>query len=218
VHRLDRAVLTATIVGVAAYVGTWFVLGLVAPGHDPLRDAISELFALGQPALQRWSLTLVLAATGVVLLPVGHVLDRTLPGHGRLGARLTVVAALGTVLVTFVPCTAGCPGVGASTTDTLHTVIAGVGYLGLITAPLAWAWRLRDTGERRLVVLGVVLGGLATVGFLVRNVLGVDVLGGLQQRVFNTAADAWFVVAALRGRALLDARGVTPAASPRRRS
>lgn len=199
VQRSDRVVLVATIVGVPLYVVTWFVVGLATPGHDHLVDAISELFAVGAPDVQRWTLTAVLVVTGVVLLPLGFVLDRVLPGTGRLGVWLTTAAGVGTVAAAAFPCTAGCPGVGTTTTDTLHVVAAGGGYVGLVTAPLAWAWRLRGTDEGRLAVLGVVLGGLATVGFVTRNLLGVDAFGGLQQRVFNTAADAWFVVAAVRG-------------------
>lgn len=193
---LQRALLWCTVAGVLAYVATWFTLGLLADGYDPLRQAISELFDLGAPAWQRRTLAGVLLVTGVALLPVGPVLDRVLPGSGRLGPVLAVVAGVGTTAVAFFPCTAGCPGVGSSFTDTMHVVLAGGGYLGLVLAPLAFAWRLRDTAWRDLAVAGLVLGGLATVGFLVRN-LGVDVLGGLQQRVFNTLADAWYVVVAV---------------------
>lgn len=210
--RHAATLLRLTVVGVALYVATWFVLGLLAPAYDPLQDAISQLFDLGAPPLQRWTLTWVLVVTGVALLPVGFVLDRVLPGEGRLGAWLTTVAGIGTVLVAFFPCTAGCPGFGSSATDSLHVITAGGGYLGLVTAPLAWAWRLRGTEEARLAVAGLVLGTLATLGFVVRNAFGLDSFGGLQQRVFNTAADVWFVLAAVRGLTLLR----RPARSARR--
>ncbi len=210
-ERSDRVVLVATIVGVPLYVVTWFAVGLATPGHEHHVDAISELFAVGAPAVQRATLTGVLVVTGLVLLPLGFVLDRALPGTGRLGVWLTTAAGVGTVAAAAFPCTAGCPGVGTTTTDTLHVVAAAGGYVGLVTAPLAWAWRLRGTDEGRLAALGAVLGGLATLGFVTRNLLGVDAYGGLQQRVFNTAADAWFVVAAVRGLARGSAR---PAVSP----
>ncbi len=192
----QRLLLWCTVVGVVAYVATWFVLGLLADDYDPLRDAISQLFDLGAPAWQRRTLAGVLLVTGVALLPVGPVLDRVLPGTGRLGPLLAVVAGLGTTAVAFFPCTAGCPGAGTSFTDTMHVVLAGGGYVGLVLAPLAFAWRLRGTAWRDLAVAGLVLGGLATAGFVVRN-LGVDALGGLQQRVFNTLADAWYVIVAV---------------------
>lgn len=211
--RTDRVLMVLTIVGVLTYVATWAVLGALAPGYDPLRQAISELFDLGAPAWQRDTLAVVLLVTGVALLPVGPVLDRLLPGTGRLGPWLAVLAGLGTLSVAFFPCTPGCPGVGTTFTDTMHVVLAGGGYLGLVLAPLAFAWRLRHTSWRDLALAGLVLGGVATVGFVVRN-LGVDVLAGLQQRIFNTLADAWYVLAAAlvlrRGQAARGSSDNTP--------
>lgn len=192
----DRAWLWVAILGVSTYVTTWAVLGLVAPGYDPVTQAISELFAIGAPWWQRWSLSIVLAVTGVALVPLGPVLDRVLPGSGRLGPALTIAAGVGTALVVYFPCTPGCPGSAASFTDAMHAVTAGGGYIGLVLAPLAFARRLWATEWRRLAWAGIVLGGLATAGFLLRN-LGPEAAPGALQRVFNTAADAWFVLAAV---------------------
>lgn len=195
--RTERVLMVLTIVGVLVYVATWAVLGALADGHDPLQQAISELFDLGVPAWQRRVLAGVLLVTGTALVLVAPVLDRLLPGTGRLGPALTVLAGVGTMAVAFFPCTAGCPGSGTTVTDTMHTVLAGGGYVGLVSAPLAFAWRLRVTAWRDLAVAGMVLGGLAAVGFLVRNLAGIEVHAGLQQRVFNTLADAWYVLAAV---------------------
>lgn len=193
--RTDRVLMLLTIVGVLTYVVTWAVLGVAAPDYDPLRQAISELFDLGAPDWQRFTLAGVLLVTGVALLPVGPVFDRLMPGRGRLGPFLAVLAGLGTMSVAFFPCTAGCPGAGTTFTDTMHTILAGGGYVGLILAPLAFARRLWDTSWRDLAVAGLVLGGAATLGFVVRHLVDVP-LGGLQQRIFNTLADAWYVLAA----------------------
>lgn len=213
--RTDRALLVFAVIGVVAYVATWAVLGAVREGYDPLHQAISQLFELGAPAWQQRTLAGVLLVTGVALLPVGPVLDRTLPGTGRLGPALAVLAGAGTAAVAFFPCTAGCPGFGTTTTDTMHVLLAGGGYIGLVTAPVAFAWRLRDTAWRDLALAGLVLGGVATVGFLTRN-LGLEVYGGLQQRIFNTLADAWYVVAAvvvLRRRQVVASRSTPERAS-----
>ena len=107
--RTDRVLMVLTIVGVLTYVATWAVLGVLADGYDPLRQAISELFDLGAPDWQRLTLAGVLLVTGVALLPVGPVFDRLMPGRGRLGPLLAVLAGLGTLTVAFFPCTAGCP-------------------------------------------------------------------------------------------------------------
>ncbi len=221
-HRLDRLtrpLLIAGIAGVTLYVGTWFLLGLVSPGYDPLRQAISELFDLGAPAWRRLIVQVVLVLTGLALMPLGFALDRSLPGRGRLAAWMIFAAGLGTTVVAFFPCTAGCPGYGASFTDTMHVVWAGGGYVGLVLAPLVFGLRLRGTDARRLAIAGIALGGLATAGFVLRNV-GVDAFGGLQQRVFNTAADLWFLLAAVEGlrrlRAGQAAAGVTAAGADER--
>jgi hypothetical membrane protein len=213
--RHEGTLLRTGIAGVALYVTTWFVLGVVREDYDPLQQAISELFAIGAPRGQALLLAVVLAVTGALLVPFGLVLDRVLPGSGRLGPVLVVVSGVGTFLVAFAPCTAGCPGVGASTTDTLHVVFAGGGYLALVTAPLAVArrtWRVAPGLAR----ISLALGLAASIGFLVRN-LGLDAYGGLQQRVFNTTADVWLAVAAwsgLRHRAAT-ASGASAAARPR---
>lgn len=212
----QRRVLLAGVVGVVLYVATWATLGVLRDGYDPLRQAISELFALDAPRGQAWTLAAVLLLTGVLLVPFGLVLDRVLPGEGRLGPGLVVASGVGTALVALAPCSAGCPGAGASLNDTLHVVFAGGGYAALVAAPLAVAWRVRGHAPA-LARWSLLLGGIATTGFLVRNLAGVDVLAGLQQRVFNTTADLWFVVVAawaLRQRAsdVLSARAST--ASP----
>lgn len=197
-QRATRPLLIAGVIGVVLYVATWAILGLTLDGYDPLRQAISETFDLGAPAWSRRTLSTVLVITGVALMPFGFALDRALPGHGRAGAWLTAAAGLGTTVVAFFPCTDGCPGIGTTFTDTMHVVWAGGGYLGLVLAPVAFGLRLRGTDAGRLATAGLWLGGLATVGFLLRNV-GPEVLPGLQQRVFNTAADLWLLLAAVEG-------------------
>ncbi len=197
-QRATRPLLVAGVFGVVLYVSTWAVLGFVVDGYDPLRQAISELFDLGAPAWSRRTLSSVLLVTGFALIPFGFALDRALPGRGRLGAWLIAAAGVGTAVVAFFPCTDGCPGYGSTFTDTMHVVWAGGGYLGLVLAPLVFGLRLRGTDAGRLATAGLVLGGLATAGFLLRNI-GPEVLPGLQQRVFNTAADVWFLLAAVEG-------------------
>lgn len=184
------------VVGVLAYIGAWAVSGVVWDGYDPTRQAISELFAIGAPAATRVPVTIGLVASGLGLVAFGWALDVGLPGHGRLGPALAVLSGLMTVAVVFFPCTDGCPGVGTTPTDTGHVVTAGVGYVALMLAPMAVAWRVRDH-LAGLAWAGWVLGGGALLLFLARSAGFTGDLSGLQQRVFNTAADAWYVVAAI---------------------
>lgn len=198
----DRAVvplLVAGAVGVVLYVGTWAWAGAVTPGYDPLRQAISELFAIGAPSGPRWALTVILVVTGLGLGPMGFALERTLPARGMVGPLLIALSAVMIGLVGLFPCTATCPGWGASTTDTLHSLTAAIGYLALIVAPIAYGVRLR-VAMPGFATASLLLGGIALVGFALRYAGVVDLpLAGLQQRVLNTVADAWYVLAAVVG-------------------
>lgn len=190
------AVAVAGVAGVLAYVATWAVGGVVWDGYDPTRQAISELFAIGAPATTRVPLSAGLALSGLGLAAFGWAMDVGLPGRGRIGPALAVLSGVMTVAVVFFPCTAGCPGAGTSFTDTMHVVTAGTGYVALMLAPLATSWRVRHHLPG-LAMAGIVLGGGALALFLARTVGFAPTYSGLQQRVFNTTADAWYVVAAV---------------------
>lgn len=184
------------LVGVAFYVAAWALAGAWWSGYDPMEQAISELFARGAPTPGRTLVIASLVASGLGLLLFGAAMHRGLPGRGRAGPIAALYAGVMTVLVTVAPCTAGCPGAGSSLTDTAHTVIAGSGYVALVAAPLLTAPRLRPHAPR-LATWSVVLGLIAAIGFVVRFLGVLDVYAGFQQRLFNTVADAWFVLVAM---------------------
>ncbi len=182
------------MLGVTGYVGTWFVLGLIRDGYDPMQQAISELFDLGAPTGHRIALSAALFITGVLLVPFAAMLDRRLPGEGSFGALLLGWSGVTTAAVVLWPCTAGCPGMTTTFTDTMHVLVAGSGYVGLVTAPIAFGFRMRGHAPT-LARWSIALGVIALLGFIVRNA-GVDTYGGLQQRIFNTVADVWIAVIA----------------------
>jgi hypothetical protein len=191
-----RRAAVAAVVGLGAYIGGWAIAGAVREGYDPLEQAISELFELGAPWSSRGWVVAGLLLSGVALMGFGPALDRGLPGHGRLGPVLVVVSGIFTVLVVGAPCSAGCPGTGTAWNDTAHTITAGTGYLALVLAPLAFAWRLRHVASR-LSRWSWILGGLALVAFGVRYLGVVPRWPGLQQRIFNTLADLWYLLVAV---------------------
>jgi hypothetical protein len=197
VERSTGIVVAAVVgmLGVTFYVAAWAVAGMLTPDYDPLRQAISETFAIGAPTVPATLVRVSLVVSGVALVAFGWALEHGLPGTGRAGPVVCAVSGVLTVLVAVFPCTAGCPGVGASFTDTMHVVVAGGGYLTLLVTPLLVARRVRDHAPV-FARWSRALGGLALLGFATRN-LGVDVLPGLQQRAFNTIADAWYVVAGI---------------------
>lgn len=186
----------AGLLGVVLYVAGWALAGAMRPGYDARQQAISELFALGAPWSSRWLVVAGLVVSGVALVVFAAALDRALPGVGRTGPALVALAGAGTLAIVAAPCSPGCPGAAASTIDLAHTIAAAIGYLALITAPLAVGWRVRALAPR-LAVWSFVLGGLALSGFLVRYLGVADVVPGWQQRAFNTIADAWYVLVAV---------------------
>lgn len=194
--RWVRSTLCFGLVAVTVYVLAWAIGGWLRPGYDPTVQAISELFELGAPWPSRGPLLAGLVLSGLAFLAMAPALDRAMPGRGWLGPVLVVVAGLGTLGVVAAPCTPGCPGADTSTYDLWHTITAGGGYTALVLAPLAFAWRVREQ-EPGLARWSVLIGGSAGLLFLV-HVLGlVPGAPGLIQRVFNTAADAWYVLAAV---------------------
>lgn len=190
-----RLVLWTGLLAVAAYVAGWAVAGSLRAGYEPREQAISELFELGAPAASRAILVASLLLSGVVFLALAPALHRTLPGAGRSGPVLVAVAGIGTLGVVAAPCTPGCPGAASSTIDLWHTITAGTGYTALAAAPLAFGWRLR-AAEPRLARWSAVVGGAAIVLFALHTLdLGLFA-PGVQQRLFNTVADAWYVLIA----------------------
>lgn len=210
--RWVRAAAGFAAVGVTAYVASWAVAGRLRVGYSPSEQAISELFAVGAPAGPRALVIAGLAVSGVAFLALAPALDRALPGRGHLGPVLVAMAGVGTLAIIAAPCTVGCPGAGATSTDTWHGIWAGVGYGGLATAPLAVAWRVRD-GDPVLARWSWLIGGASAV-LLVSFTAGLLPLpSGLHQRVFNTVADAWYLLVAARiltGRPLRRSTPETP--------
>lgn len=191
-----RASMWVGLVAVTLYVAGWVVAGQVRPRYRPGDQAISELFEIGAPWASRGLLTVGLALSGVAFLLLGPALHRALPGESRLGPTLVVLAGVGTLGVLGAPCSAGCPGFGTTTTDTWHVVTAGLGYVALASAPLAFGWRVRRDAPR-LARWSAIIGGVSVMLFAVHVAGLVPAATGLQQRVFNTAADAWYVLVAV---------------------
>lgn len=191
-----RVALWFGLVAVGSYVGGWLVAGMVRAGYDPRQQAISELFELTAPWASRGLVVAGLVLSGLAFLVLAPALHRTLPGEGWLGPLLVVIAGVGTLGVVAAPCSPGCPGAATTPFDRWHTIMAGAGYTALVLAPLAFGWRLRRV-EPRLAAWSLVLGGGAALLFGVYALGVVTTAPGLQQRVFNTLADAWYVLVAL---------------------
>jgi hypothetical protein len=184
------------LVAVTTYVAGWIVAGAVREGYDAREQAISELFELGAPWSSRGWLVAGLALSGLAFLLLAPALHHALPGRGRLGPVLVVLAGIGTLGVLAAPCTPGCPGAATSAFDRWHAITAGGGYTALVLAPLAFAWRLRHAVPA-LARASWGIGGVGLALFLAYVVGAVEAVPGLQQRIFNTVADGWYVLVAV---------------------
>ena len=193
--RWVTGALWAAVVGVALYIAGWAVGGAVREGYDPVTQSISELFALGAPWSSRGPLLVGLVFSGVAMLVAAPALHHALPGRGRSGPVLVALAGLGTLAVAAAPCSAGCPGTANGGIDRAHAIAAGLSYLPLVLAPVAFGWRLRRAMPW-LAVSSVTLGGVAFAGLIIRYLGIIDGAPGLQQRVFNTVADLWYLLVA----------------------
>ncbi|MFA9446215.1 DUF998 domain-containing protein [Egicoccus sp. AB-alg6-2] len=194
-HR-ERLVAVAAVAALAWYVTSWAVAGLVEVGYDPAEQAISELFDHGASWLPRTLLVSGLLASAVALVAFGLLLHRRLPGASPLGPAAIVGSGIATGSIVAFPCTAGCPGAGATWTDTGHGVLATLGYGLLVVAPLLVGWRVRHALPT-LAAWSFALGGAAVAVFVINQVGLLGLGAGTAQRVFNTTADLWYVVAAV---------------------
>ena len=139
------------MLGPAAFVGAWAVLGTRIPGYDPTQDAISRLAADGAPD-QAW-MTAGFVAFGVGVPLFGLALRDALDGPAWTTAVATGLATLGVAAFPL----DGWAG------DTPHNVAAGLGYVTLAATPLLAAGPLARLGHRRAALASRVLGAASLV-------------------------------------------------------
>jgi hypothetical protein len=177
-RRCTRLAALGGVVGPAAFITAWAVLGARAKHYDPTRDPISRLAAVGAPTRTAMTAGFLTFSAGLSLYAVAardHLSPRV--------AALAAANALATVGVAALPL----EGFGGSAG---HAIAAGSGYATLAAMPAI-------SGLRGGKVLSAAIA-LA---------LGVSVAGtertGMFQRAGLTLGDAWIVATALwmvRGR------------------
>ena len=190
----------AAVCGVAApvsFVGAWVVGSLLKDGYDPLVDAISRLAAEG--ASTRPLMSAGFVAFGVLVPVWARTLGQLLDSPALRWVVTT--AGVTTIGVALTPLTRE----GGTTQDTLHGVVAGIGYIAMVATPLTAAPLLRRRGMRRAAAASLLAGAVSAGSLIGTLVIGEDgqVGSGALQRLGLTAVDAWHVVAAgavLRGR------------------
>lgn len=170
------------VVGPAAFVAAWAVLGRRLPGYSPVDDAISRLAAGGAP--DRYVMTAGLVALGTGLPLYGSALRATLPGPAWVCATATGLATLG--VATFP--------LGSPTPDRIHGIFAGIGYATLAATPLVAAAPLARSGRTGWARVSVA-AGLVSGASLLATLAGPA--SGLFQRLGLTTGHAWIVAGAV---------------------
>lgn len=207
-RRWVKGIAAVGVVGVVWYVGSWLVAGVLIDGLDPLHDSISATFSVGTPMLPLRIMQVALVGTGLLMVVFAVVLARGLPGRGDGGPVAVTVSGVATAVLPALPCAVPDPVSGVGGCGASHVTVAAVSYLAIVAAPLLVAHRVRGHAPG-LARWSRVLGTIALVGFAGRYLGIVEPLPGLQQRVFNTVADAWLAVVAvwlMRHGALPDGR------------
>lgn len=177
-----RAAALGGVVGPAAFVAAWSVLGARTDGYSPTSDAISNLAAAGAPT--QAAMTAGFLAFGAGMPLFGAALRATLRGPAWAFATATGVATLGVAATPL-----GSPG-----RDTVHGAFAALGYVTLAAVPLAAVVPLAAEGRRAWAYLSLAAGTASAV-CLAASAAGAR--HGLFQRLGLTVVDVWVVLRAV---------------------
>lgn len=188
-----RVLAVGGLVGPAAFVAAWSVLGATRPEYSAVDDAISQLAASGTSTRLGMSAGFGVFGAGMTLY--GAALRSALPGPAWTMAVATGVATLGVAALPL----------GTSLGETPHAAAAAAGYASLAALPLVASRSLARRGRRGWagysVVTGVVSGACLLASFL-------GPASGLLQRAGLTVVDVWVVGSALQ--ILRQAQGYGP--------
>lgn len=177
-----RAMAVGGLVGPAAFVTAWSVLGASTAGYSPVHDAISRLAAAGTSTRVGMSAGFGVFGAGMTLYAAA--LRSTLPGPAWVMAVATGVATVGVAVLPL----------ETSVGDRFHYVAAGAGYATLAALPLVAGRSLAARGWRRWALYSTATGAVSAVCVLA-SALGPA--SGLFQRAGLTVVDVWVVASAI---------------------
>lgn len=197
---LFRGLALAGVVIPVWLLGGALVAGLLRPGYEPLRDAISELGEKGAPNALLWNvggfgMVAVLYAAYAIAVRAGF-------GTGWL-FRLTALQSVFIAAGAFFDCDPGCPPVPETATMTGHIVV-GLAYFAITALLPVVAWRAFRSRPAwaSFARPSLAVGAVLVVLFFIGPTLGEDRVG-MWQRAVLLLAYAWQVAVALRLHELL---------------
>lgn len=170
------------LVGPAAFVAAWSVLGATRAGYSPVDDSISRLAASGTPTRVGMSSGFAVFGAGMTLYAAA--LRSALPGPAWTLAVATGVATLGVAALPLETSIGNMP----------HYAAAAVGYATLAALPLVAGWSLAGSGRRGWARYSVVTGVVSAACVLASTT---GPASGLFQRAGLTVVDVWVAASAL---------------------
>lgn len=170
------------VIGPAAFVTAWAVLGARKSGYNPVTDHISRLAADG--VSERGAMSLGFIAFGLAVPAYGLALRRSVEGPAWVAAVVTGFATLGV---------AAFPLDGPAG-DTPHAIAAGIGYASLAATPLLAARPLSRAGKPGWARASVA-AGVASGACLAATMAGPAT--GLFQRTGLGFGDLWLAATGL---------------------
>lgn len=173
----------AGVVGPAAFIAAWGILGAGASNYSAVHDPISRLAASGAPT--RAAMTAGLLALGTGLIPFAIALRDEVPGPAWAFAAGTGVSALGV---------AAAP-LGSPLSDDIHGVVATLGYATLAATPIAASVAMGGQDRRHWARISMAAGTVC--GLCLLATIAVPARG-LFQRVGLTAGHLWIMVTGAR--------------------
>ena len=203
-----RQLAFATAIASALSVALMALLGgMATPGYSHVSQYISELGA-SQSANEYPVRFIGFLPAGISLLGFCWLAHGALPRSRLTTAAIAALAiyALGYVAAAFFPCDLGCRPQSPSTSQVVHNLIGGLGYLVAPAFLLAFAVRSRNwPASAALPALGFIAAVLSLLGLL--SISPSSPYVGLSQRAIEVSVLSWVIACGwyIRARALVAA-------------
>lgn len=182
---MSRWLAVTGVVGPAAFIADWAVLGATKAHYSPAADAISRLAAIG--ASTRGAMTAGFVVYGAGLALYSLPFRQRVPGRGWTCIAVTGLSTFGVAAFPL----------GTPLAGNIHAVFAAVGYVTLAAVPLTVAPVLAKAGRRGWSRLSVLTAAVCA-GSLLLSVVGPAPIHGLAQRIGLTVGDVWIMASAAK--------------------
>lgn len=201
--RLNRWLAVGGMVGTLLFLPIAFLIGETRDGYSHLAHRISALSQSGAP--EPWAQTLNFIVIGILVIGLAIGLQREMSEGraARLGPALIAAFGLAMLLNGVFPAD---PLAGPDTlSGTLHSMTAGLGFLGVIAAMFLLSRRFVEDAEWQQLASLCRMSGVATILLMVSYLLAQESAveawnpwTGLLQRGMAAVVMAWLFLLALR--------------------